>query len=171
MKEDCIWNASGYCGCREVDNDLCYSKCAHFMTEDLQPPRKNCPDCIDPMDALTDPNNNEGWIHLNPIQEDLSPVINPIPSIPEPESLSFSKSPGNSFLRDSSFNTQVGGSHYQHFSIQPMEFFIANQIPYAEAAIIKYVCRHSKKNGKEDLLKARHIVDMLIEKLYPSEKL
>ena len=89
MKEECMWNAGGYCGSREVDSDLCYSKCSHFEVE-VPITRKNCPECIDPMDALTDPNNNEGWIHLNPVQEDLSPWVNSIPPIPDPESLSFS---------------------------------------------------------------------------------
>ncbi len=61
---------------------------------------------------------------------------------------------------------QVGGNHYKDYSIQPIEFFIANQIPFAEASICKYILRHRKKNGKEDLLKARHLIDILLEKLY-----
>jgi len=63
-------------------------------------------------------------------------------------------------------DTQVGGSHYKNYAIQPIEFFIANQIPYAEAAVIKYVLRYKNKNGKEDLQKAKHIIDILIEENY-----
>lgn len=32
-----------------------------------------------------------------------------------------------------------------------------------EMCVIKYVCRYKLKNGKEDLLKARNYLDMLIE--------
>ena len=64
----------------------------------------------------------------------------------------------------SSFNRQVGGKHYLEWKIQPMEFFIANRIPKAEGDIIQYLLRH-KGNRKEDLKKARHILDMLIENL------
>lgn len=64
-------------------------------------------------------------------------------------------------------NTQVGGNHYKKYKIQPIEFFIANDIPYAEAAVIKYVVRHKDKNGKEDLDKAIHLIQILKEQCYP----
>lgn len=58
---------------------------------------------------------------------------------------------------------QVGGDHYKGYKIQPLEFFIKNNIPYAEGAIIKYVMRWRDKGGVEDLKKAKHIIDFLIE--------
>lgn len=58
--------------------------------------------------------------------------------------------------------TQVGGTHYQS-SIQHWDYVLANNIPYLEAQIIKYVTRHAKKNGLQDLQKARHFLDKLIE--------
>lgn len=58
---------------------------------------------------------------------------------------------------------QVGGSHYQDFVIQPVEFCHVNNIPYIEATAIKYLCRWRKKNGIEDLKKAKHFIEMLIE--------
>lgn len=61
---------------------------------------------------------------------------------------------------------QVGGTHYKDFKIQPIELFIANDTPYAEAAICKYALRHRAKGGKEDLEKIKHLCDILIEKLY-----
>jgi len=64
---------------------------------------------------------------------------------------------------------QVGGSHYKHMTIQPIEFFIANSIPYAEAAVCKYAIRHREKGGAEDLKKAIHILQILLEKEYPNE--
>lgn len=60
--------------------------------------------------------------------------------------------------------TQVGGSHYQAYTIQPLEFCLKNDIPFAEGNVIKYVCRYKHKNGLEDLLKARHYLDALIER-------
>jgi len=64
-------------------------------------------------------------------------------------------------------DVQVGGSHYKDFPIQPIEFFIANGIPYAEAAVMKYVMRHRSKNGLEDLKKAQHLIAILIATIYP----
>ena len=62
--------------------------------------------------------------------------------------------------------TQVGGSHYKDLKIQPIEFIHANNIPFCEANAIKYLCRWRNKNGKQDLLKARHYIDLLIELEY-----
>ena len=57
---------------------------------------------------------------------------------------------------------QVGGSHYNSMKIQPVQYIVANDIPYREANVIKYVSRHRTKNGIEDLKKARQYIDMLI---------
>jgi hypothetical protein len=61
-------------------------------------------------------------------------------------------------------NTQVGGSHYTDMVIQPIEYIFANDIPFAEGNIIKYVSRYRSKNGVEDLKKARHMLNLLIER-------
>ena len=58
---------------------------------------------------------------------------------------------------------QPGGSHYKDMAIQPVEFITANDIAYREANVIKYVCRHKAKNGREDLEKAMHYLEMLLE--------
>ena len=58
--------------------------------------------------------------------------------------------------------TQVGGSHYKDLKIQPIEFIHANNIPFCEANAIKYLCRWRNKNGVQDILKARHYIDLLI---------
>lgn len=65
---------------------------------------------------------------------------------------------------------QIGGNHYKHFKIQPIEFFMANNIPYAEAAICKYALRYKSKGGKIDLEKIKHLCDILIEEYYSEEK-
>lgn len=64
---------------------------------------------------------------------------------------------------------QVGGSHYKKYPIQPMTFFHANKVPYPEASAMLYVLRHRDKNGKEDLLKAIHTIELIIEMDYPDE--
>lgn len=60
-------------------------------------------------------------------------------------------------------DTQEGGSHYKDLPIQPIEFIVANNIPFREGSVIKYVCRHRDKNGKEDIKKAIHYLTMLLE--------
>lgn len=66
-------------------------------------------------------------------------------------------------------NVQIGGDHYKTFMIQPIEFIHANHIPYMEANVIKYICRHKNKSGKQDLEKARHYIDLLIQLEYGDE--
>ncbi len=58
--------------------------------------------------------------------------------------------------------TQEGGTHYKGMNIQPAEFIHANNIPYLEANVIKYVCRHREKGGIDDLRKAQHYIELLI---------
>jgi len=58
---------------------------------------------------------------------------------------------------------QVGGNHYKQFKIQPAEFCYKNNIPYLEATAIKYLCRWKDKGGIQDLEKAKHFIDLLIE--------
>jgi hypothetical protein len=58
---------------------------------------------------------------------------------------------------------QVGGQHYKDMAIQPAEFIHKNGIGYMEGNVIKYVVRWRNKNGVEDLKKARHYLDLLIE--------
>ena len=58
---------------------------------------------------------------------------------------------------------QVGGRHYIEKAIQPWDYIIANKMGYLEGNIIKYVSRYKDKNGLEDLIKAAHYLDKLIE--------
>jgi len=61
---------------------------------------------------------------------------------------------------------QEGGNHYKDMPIQPVEYIHANKLGYFEGCVIKYVSRWKKKNGIEDLKKARHFIDLLIELEY-----
>lgn len=65
---------------------------------------------------------------------------------------------------------QEGGDHYKKFKIQPVEFCQVNKIPTCEANVIKYVCRHSYKNGREDIKKAIHYLELLLDLEYPESK-
>ena len=58
---------------------------------------------------------------------------------------------------------QVGGNHYKNFKIQPIEYIQANNLSYCEANVVKYVTRWRSKNGIEDLKKAKHYIDLLME--------
>ncbi len=59
-------------------------------------------------------------------------------------------------------NQQVGGTHYLR-AIQPWDFIAANGIGFFEGNVIKYVTRWRDKAGVDDLKKARHYLDKLIE--------
>ncbi len=61
---------------------------------------------------------------------------------------------------------QEGGDHYKKHAIQPIEFITKNNLGFCEGNIIKYICRHEDKNGLEDLKKAKHYIDLLIESKY-----
>mgnify|MGYP003645278291 CR=1 FL=1 len=58
---------------------------------------------------------------------------------------------------------QIGGDHYRKFVIQPVEFCYHNNIPYLEATAIKYLCRWRDKGGLQDLEKAKHYIQLLID--------
>ena len=67
---------------------------------------------------------------------------------------------------DNPYNNQVGGDHYQKYEIQPSEFINKNKLLFAEGSAIKYIVRHQDKGGKESLEKAKHFIDMIIERDY-----
>ncbi len=62
--------------------------------------------------------------------------------------------------------TQVGGDHYKKLAIQPIEYCHKNGLGPCESFVVKYVTRYKDKNGKEDLLKAIHCIELLIEMEY-----
>ena len=62
-----------------------------------------------------------------------------------------------------SFKKQIGGNHYLKYKIQPVDFIIKNNIGFVEGNIIKYILRFKEKGGVQDLLKAKHYIELLIE--------
>ena len=60
---------------------------------------------------------------------------------------------------------QVGGEHYKTLHIQPGEFIRKNGIGWYEGNAIKYICRYKQKNGAEDVRKAIHYLELLLEEI------
>ena len=58
---------------------------------------------------------------------------------------------------------QIGGDHYKNQGIQPWDFIVANNMGFLDGNVVKYVTRYKQKNGLQDLEKARHYLDKLIE--------
>jgi hypothetical protein len=86
----------------------------------------------------------------------------------------YSKSQQRDFNRQSELtfeehnkakDLQVGGTHYKDMAIQPIEFIMKNGLGFCEANVIKYICRYQSKNKAEDLLKAKHYIDLILEDL------
>ncbi len=58
---------------------------------------------------------------------------------------------------------QIGGDHYKALAIEPVEYIHANGIGFCEGSAIKYLTRWKSKNGVQDLEKAKHFIDILIQ--------
>ena len=65
---------------------------------------------------------------------------------------------------------QIGGNHYKKYKLQPSQFVTENKLLYPEGCVIKYIVRHQDKGGKRDLEKAKHMIDMIIERDYETEE-
>ncbi len=74
--------------------------------------------------------------------------------------------PLNSEKVETALDTQIGGTHYKNCAIQPVEFITKNKLGFLEGCVIKRICRYEDKNGLEDLKKAKHEIDLLIELKY-----
>lgn len=100
--------------------------------------------------------------------------INPVPGslgYTEMEMRRMKVSPDPELTRvaidnEKALGTQVGGDHYKNMPIQVVEFCQRNELNYCESNVVKYVCRHRSKNKLQDLLKAKHYIDLLIELEY-----
>ena len=63
----------------------------------------------------------------------------------------------------SHLDIQHGGNHYKNMLIQPIEFITKNKLSFCQGNAIKYICRYKEKNGHEDLAKAKHYIDLMME--------
>lgn len=64
---------------------------------------------------------------------------------------------------------QIGGGHYKDLAIQPIEYCQRNRLNYCESNVVKYVTRHREKGGAEDLQKAIHNLELLLQLEYPTK--
>lgn len=64
---------------------------------------------------------------------------------------------------------QVGGSHYKDMAIQPSDYIVKNKLGWYEGNVVKYISRHAKKGGKEDILKVIHYAQLLLEEYEHNE--
>lgn len=58
---------------------------------------------------------------------------------------------------------QIAGSHYRNYKIQPVEYIVANGLSFLAGNVIKYVTRYKEKNGAEDIRKAIHYLNLILE--------
>jgi hypothetical protein len=63
----------------------------------------------------------------------------------------------------SPLHLQVGGLHYKKLKIQPVEYIHANNLGYFEGTVVKYISRWRDKGGVEDLQKAIHFIELLMD--------
>jgi len=64
----------------------------------------------------------------------------------------------------SALDRQISGNHYKKMTIQPLEYALENGLGICEHAVIKYVSRWRDKGGVDDLRKAIHYCEILIER-------
>lgn len=57
----------------------------------------------------------------------------------------------------------TGPGHYKDKPLQVWDYVIANNLGYLEGNVVKYVSRWRQKGGVEDLRKAKHYIEKLIE--------
>ena len=64
-------------------------------------------------------------------------------------------------VKEGALAEQIGGTHYKGLKIEPVELWAALDLNAFQGSIIKYVMRYKDKNGKQDLLKAKHYIDYI----------
>jgi len=64
---------------------------------------------------------------------------------------------------ETALSVQEGGDHYKSKAIQPVVYIHANKLGFCEGNVVKYITRYKEKNGIEDLKKAKHYIELLIE--------
>ena len=68
----------------------------------------------------------------------------------------------------SALDKQVSGSHYKDKGIQPVVYILANNLGFCEGNALKYITRHRQKGGADDIRKAIHYLELLLELEYNS---
>jgi hypothetical protein len=68
--------------------------------------------------------------------------------------------------KQQALDKQEGGDHYKGMAIQPVEYIVSNNLDFLQGNVVKYVSRHKVKNGAEDIRKAIHCLELILEKEY-----
>ena len=58
---------------------------------------------------------------------------------------------------------QVGGTHYTDVKYAPWDVVLDWNLGYLDGTALKYISRWKKKNGLEDIKKAIHFLEKLVE--------
>lgn len=58
---------------------------------------------------------------------------------------------------------QIGGSHYKDMNIEPAEYCYKNGLRALESSVVKYISRWREKGGTQDLEKAKHCIDLIMQ--------
>jgi len=66
-------------------------------------------------------------------------------------------------LHPTANDKQVGGDHYKTKTIQPWDAIVNWELGFLDGCAVKYLARWRKKNGVEDLKKAAHYLEKLLE--------
>ena len=66
----------------------------------------------------------------------------------------------------SALEVQEGGNHYKDLKIQPIEYIHANGLDFFQGNVVKYTTRHKAKNGEQDIRKAIHYLNLILELQY-----
>lgn len=106
------------------------------------------------------------WTHFCEQKQEEITMSSPVCAhcgIKRPEEFMDASGKWSKLTSTPALDVQVGGEHYRKMTIQPAEYVHANRIPYLEGSVIYYVSRWRDKNGIEDLRKARHTLDLMIE--------
>lgn len=83
----------------------------------------------------------------------------------------FDCAPGTEPVRqDKALATQVAGSHYKGLKIQPVEYINANDLDFLQGNVVKYITRHKHKGKAEDVRKALHFCQLILELQYGEGK-
>jgi hypothetical protein len=101
------------------------------------------------------------------IVDDYHPVLGPI-SIPTAGTTAFeelARMENNVTIESAPDNDPTNPDHYQQYAIQPIDFIMLNNLPFWMANVIKYIMREERKNGIEDLKKAKKYIDFRINQL------
>lgn len=85
---------------------------------------------------------------------------------PTEERLRSLRDEGERVRSPSAISAQVAGEHYRNMAIQPVEFIYKNGLGFCEGSAIAYICRHRQKNKAEDIKKAIHFLQLLLELEY-----